>query len=38
MAEQIDVPGNAYLDNAEFNWWFDPEATKLCCAPLSRIS
>ena len=23
------VPGNAYLDNAEFNWWFDPEATQV---------
>ena len=21
--------GNAYLDNAEFNWWFDPEATQI---------
>ena len=29
MAGQIDVPGNAYLDNAEFNWWFDPEATQV---------
>jgi inosine-uridine nucleoside N-ribohydrolase len=23
------VPGNAYIDNAEFNWWFDPEATQI---------
>jgi inosine-uridine nucleoside N-ribohydrolase len=23
------VAGNAYLDNAEFNWWFDPEATQI---------
>jgi inosine-uridine nucleoside N-ribohydrolase len=29
MAGQINVPGNAYLDNAEFNWWFDPEATQI---------
>jgi inosine-uridine nucleoside N-ribohydrolase len=29
MAGQIYVPGNAYLGNAEFNWWFDPEATKI---------
>jgi len=29
MAGQIFVPGNAYLDNAEFNWWFDPEATQI---------
>jgi inosine-uridine nucleoside N-ribohydrolase len=29
MAGQIFVPGNAYLDKAEFNWWFDPEATQI---------
>ena len=29
MAGQIVVKGNAYLDNAEFNWWFDPEATQI---------
>ncbi len=29
MAGQIYAPGNAYLDNAEFNWWFDPEATQV---------
>jgi len=29
MAGQIYVPGNAYLDNAEFNWWVDPEATQI---------
>src|SRR5271167_2503028 len=29
MAGQMFVPGNAYLDNAEFNWWFDPEATQI---------
>jgi inosine-uridine nucleoside N-ribohydrolase len=29
MAGQMFVPGNAYLDNAEFNWWFDPEATQV---------
>ena len=29
MAGQIEAPGNAYLDNAEFNWWFDPEATQI---------
>ena len=29
MAGQIDVPGNAYLDHAEFNWWFDAEATQV---------
>jgi purine nucleosidase len=29
MAGQIFVPGNAYIDNAEFNWWFDPEATQI---------
>jgi inosine-uridine nucleoside N-ribohydrolase len=29
MAGQIFVPGNAYLGNAEFNWWFDPEATQV---------
>jgi len=29
MAGQIYVPGNAYNDNAEFNWWFDPEATQV---------
>ncbi len=29
MAGQIFVPGNAYLDNAEFNWWFDPDATQI---------
>jgi purine nucleosidase len=29
MAGQIFVPGNAYLNNAEFNWWFDPEATQI---------
>jgi len=29
MAGQIYVPGNAYLDNAEFNWWFDPDATQV---------
>jgi len=27
MAGQINVPGNAYIGNAEFNWWFDPEAS-----------
>jgi inosine-uridine nucleoside N-ribohydrolase len=29
MAGQIYVPGIAYLDNAEFNWWFDPDATQI---------
>jgi inosine-uridine nucleoside N-ribohydrolase len=29
MAGQINVKGNAYIDNAEFNWWFDPEATQI---------
>jgi inosine-uridine nucleoside N-ribohydrolase len=29
MAGQVFVGGNAYLDNAEFNWWFDPEATQV---------
>jgi len=29
MAGQIFVPGNAYLDEAEFNWWFDPDATQI---------
>jgi len=29
MAGQIYAPGNAYLDNAEFNWWVDPEATQI---------
>jgi inosine-uridine nucleoside N-ribohydrolase len=29
MAGQISVMGNAYLDKAEFNWWFDPEATQI---------
>jgi purine nucleosidase len=29
MAGQIYASGNAYLDNAEFNWWFDPEATQV---------
>jgi inosine-uridine nucleoside N-ribohydrolase len=29
MAGQIIVPGNAYIGNAEFNWWFDPEATQI---------
>jgi inosine-uridine nucleoside N-ribohydrolase len=29
MAGQIFVKGNAYIDNAEFNWWFDPEATQI---------
>ncbi len=29
MAGQIYVPGNAYNDVAEFNWWADPEAVKI---------
>ena len=29
IAGQINVKGNAYIDNAEFNWWFDPEATQI---------
>jgi inosine-uridine nucleoside N-ribohydrolase len=29
MAGQMYVAGNAYLDNAEFNWWLDPEATQI---------
>jgi inosine-uridine nucleoside N-ribohydrolase len=29
MAGQIYASGNAYLDKAEFNWWFDPEATQV---------
>jgi len=29
MAGQIYVPGNAYNDAAEFNWWADPEAVKI---------
>jgi inosine-uridine nucleoside N-ribohydrolase len=29
MAGQINVPGNAYNGKAEFNWWFDPEATQI---------
>jgi len=23
------MPGNAYIGNAEFNWWFDPEGTEV---------
>ena len=29
MAGQIYVPGNAYNDAAEFNWWADPESVKI---------
>jgi inosine-uridine nucleoside N-ribohydrolase len=29
MVGQMFVAGNSYLDNAEFNWWFDPEATQI---------
>jgi inosine-uridine nucleoside N-ribohydrolase len=29
MAGQICVPGNAFQGVAEFNWWFDPEATQI---------
>jgi inosine-uridine nucleoside N-ribohydrolase len=29
MAGQMYVAGNAYLDKAEFNWWFDTEATRI---------
>ena len=29
MGGAIDVPGNT-TPAAEFNWWFDPEATKIC--------
>jgi inosine-uridine nucleoside N-ribohydrolase len=29
MAGQIYVPGNAYNDVAEFNWWADPESVKI---------
>ncbi len=29
MAGQIYVPGNAFQGVAEFNWWFDPEATQV---------
>jgi purine nucleosidase len=29
MAGQINVPGNAFQGVAEFNWWFDPEATQV---------
>jgi inosine-uridine nucleoside N-ribohydrolase len=29
MAGQMFVAGNAYRDKAEFNWWFDPEATQV---------
>ncbi len=29
MAGQIYVPGNAYNDAAEFNWWTDPESVKI---------
>jgi inosine-uridine nucleoside N-ribohydrolase len=29
MAGQIYVEGNAYRGKAEFNWWFDPEATQV---------
>lgn len=29
MAGQIYVPGNAYNDVAEFNWWIDPEAVQI---------
>jgi len=29
MAGQIYVPGNAYNDAGEFNWWADPESVKV---------
>ena len=29
MAGQRYMPGNAYLDHAEFNWWVDPDATQV---------
>ncbi|MFL6696909.1 MAG: nucleoside hydrolase [Vitreoscilla sp.] len=29
MAGQIYVPGNAYNDAGEFNWWADPEAVQI---------
>jgi inosine-uridine nucleoside N-ribohydrolase len=29
MAGQIYVPGNAYNDAAEFNWWADPESVQV---------
>jgi len=29
MAGQIYVPGNSFQGVAEFNWWFDPEATQV---------
>ena len=29
MAGQIYAKGNAFNDAAEFNWWFDPEATQV---------
>ncbi len=29
MGGAIDIPGNT-PPAAEFNWWFDPEATKIC--------
>ncbi|HEX7688356.1 MAG TPA: nucleoside hydrolase [Burkholderiaceae bacterium] len=38
MAGQIYVPGNAYDDAAEFNWWADPEAVKIVLrAPIPRV-
>ena len=39
MAGQIEVEGNAYLDRAEFNWWFDPEATRIVLrAPWKKVT
>jgi purine nucleosidase len=29
MAGQVYVPGNAYNDAGEFNWWADPEAVQV---------
>ncbi len=29
MGGAIDIPGNT-SPSAEFNWWFDPESTKIC--------
>ncbi len=38
MAGQMFVPGNAYNDAAEFNWWADPEAVQVVLrAPIPKV-